>query len=112
MTLEIITSAFGTVGLLAALRMFVELRRWANLARNARIAVSFKQRVMLQAPLVEWMTWAGQLADDEKSNGRVVYRNAHFAVAILGPGRKVPRVTEVIRRVRKARNSNTAPVKE
>jgi len=64
-----------------AIRCYVELRRWANVCSYGRIAIAYKRKVQLQAPLTEWYLWTRKLGDSE--NGRVVYRNGGVTVAIV-----------------------------
>jgi hypothetical protein len=63
-------------------RLYLELWRWARQCQHARIAVSYKGKVQLQAPILEWILWANQLDLDKDSNGRVVWRSDKTAVAI------------------------------
>lgn len=62
-----------------------ELKLWAHLANNSRILLSVKNRIMVHYPLTEWMKWAQMLNEDEKSTGRVIYRNAHVVLRLAGP---------------------------
>lgn len=73
------------LGWLAAGWLGWGLWRWERQLKGARIAVAYKRRVQLQAPLHEWMRWALALKRDERSTGRVVYRNGGVTVAILKP---------------------------
>lgn len=83
--MEIAAYVFGVLGLACGVVFGLRLRAWERQLAGARIAVAYKQKVRLQAPLVEWLTWANMLAKDEQSTGRVVYRQASTTVAILKP---------------------------
>jgi len=78
-------AAFSALGWLVAIRAYVELRRWARQCQRARIAIFYKRKATLNAPLVEWLNWCNALDKDEQTRGRVVYRGSHVSVAILKP---------------------------
>jgi hypothetical protein len=80
-----VVSALAALGWLVALRVYVELRRWARQCQKARIAIFYKRKATLNAPLVEWLNWCNSLDADEQTRGRVVYRGSHVSVAILKP---------------------------
>ncbi len=82
MILEIILGAWALLASAYCGRLYLELWRWARQCQHARIAVSYKGKVQLQAPILEWILWCNQLDEDKQSNGRVVWRNGHAAVAI------------------------------
>jgi hypothetical protein len=103
----IIPLIVALLGVMFGVRCYIELWRWARQCQNAKIAVAHKGRVQLVAPLAEWLTWANQLATDETSKGRVVYRNGHVSVAILRPT-STNRVRTAIARARNARRRKTA----
>jgi hypothetical protein len=74
------------LGWIVAIRVYLELRRWAHRCQTSRVAVAYKRRVVLEAPIVDWVNWANSLNGDEAVRGRVVYRGGHVSVAILKPG--------------------------
>jgi hypothetical protein len=80
--LDIVSVVIGILGISFAIRCYLELWRWARQCQHARIAIAFKRRVQLQAPLVEWLQWINMLDNDKDSQGRVVYRNGGVTVAI------------------------------
>lgn len=80
--LAIIACVFGIAGVLFGCRCYYELWKWARQMQGARIAIAYKNKVKLQAPLVEWMKWCNQLDDDKDSDGRVVLRMSHMSVVI------------------------------
>lgn len=85
--MEIVAFLVGIIGLSFGLFCGARLRRWERQLAGARIAVAYKTRVKLEAPLVEWLTWANMLDKDQQSRGRVVYRMGGTSVAILKPRR-------------------------
>lgn len=64
------------------LRVYYELWKWARICQSARIAVSYKRKVKLQAPLTEWIAWIRLLDKDKDSAGRVIFSQAGVAIAI------------------------------
>jgi hypothetical protein len=83
--MEIIALLVIVASLGFSLFTFLRLRSYNRYLADARIAVAYKQKVKLQAPLGEWLQWANMLGKDQQSNGRVVYRMGHTTVAILKP---------------------------
>lgn len=73
----------GLVGVYFGVASYWHLRRWARQMQGARIAISYKRKVKLQAPLQEWMLWCNQLDKDKQSGGRVVYTLGGTSVAII-----------------------------
>lgn len=102
--------AFGVAGVLFGLNCYRELWKWAKLCQRASISIAYNRRVQLTAPLVEWLTWAGQLDAEQKAKGRVVYRNGKVTVAILGPKAAITAKTTVsrVRNFRRARKQKVA----
>ena len=82
MIVEIICGCLATVSIIFAARCYWELRKWARQCQGARIAIAYKRKVQLQAPLVEWLMWCNQLDKDKDSHGRVVWRQGYASVAI------------------------------
>lgn len=72
----------GLLGVLFGANSYYQLWRWARDCQHARIAIAFKRKVVLQAPLVEWLLWARKARKDHGSRGRVVYRQAGTSVAV------------------------------
>lgn len=83
--------AFGLAGIAFGARCYWELKKWARQCQGLRIAVSFKRRVVLQAPLVEWLLWGNLLDKDKDSNGRVVYKMGGTTIAIIKRSHKAPK---------------------
>lgn len=112
MTVDIISIAFGVIGVVYGLRCYRELWKWARQCQHARIAIAYKGRVKLQAPLVEWLLWCNMLDKDKDSNGRVVYSMGGTSIAItkavLPPGK----VRRAIRGARAKGGVASPPVRE
>lgn len=81
--ITIIAFTVGVLGLTFGALCYNELRKWVRQVRGARIAVAYKRRVQLQAPLSEWLGWCNQLDRDKDSTGRVIYRQGAVTVAIV-----------------------------
>lgn len=84
-TISVIIGAAGLAGIAFGVFCGVRLARWERQLAGARIAVAYKQKIRLQAPLIEWLKWCEMLDRDQQSTGRVVYRQANTSVAILKP---------------------------
>lgn len=97
--IDVVCVAFGVLGWAYCVKLYRELHKWARQCQRARIAVAYKRRVQLQAPLVEWLQWCNALDKDEQSSGRVVYRNGGVTVAIL----------KAIKPARRGRKNQSAP---
>lgn len=80
--IDIVSVAIGVAGLVFGAGCYWELWKWAQQCKGARIAIAYKRRVQLQAPLVEWLMWCNQLDKDKDSHGRVVWRQGYASVAI------------------------------
>jgi hypothetical protein len=83
--LALIALILGLAGFAFGVRCYLELQKWAKQCQRAEIAIAYNRRVKLRAPLVEWLTWANQLQNDERSTGRVVLKMNKMSVAILRP---------------------------
>lgn len=65
-----------------AVKFYTELHKWARQCQGARIAIAYKTKVKLHAPLTEWLAWVNMLDKDKASTGRVVYQMGGTSVAI------------------------------
>jgi hypothetical protein len=77
-----VVGCIGLFGFAFGLKCYSELRKWARQCQGARIAIAYKRKVKLQAPLIEWLMWVNQLDKDKDSHGRVVYSIGGTSVAI------------------------------
>lgn len=88
-----------------------ELRKWARQCKGARIAIAYKRKAALQAPLLEWLLWCNQLDEDKDSNGRVVFQRQGVSVAIIKrPPEQGPIKRYRINRQRKQAQQRGGPV--
>jgi hypothetical protein len=112
--LDIAAFAFGALGIGLAAWFYVHLYRWAKQCQRARIVIAHKQKVQMNAPLTEVLSWANMLERDEASRGRIVYRHAHASVAIVrrepaGKGRAaLTRTLGALKRFRQSRRGAVA----
>lgn len=86
--MTILAATMTVVALIAtayAVRFYIELRRWAERYKGARIAISYKRKVKLDRPLSEWYAWCRMLDEDKLTNGRVVYSMGGTSVAVIKP---------------------------
>lgn len=72
----------GILGLAFAVTFYLHLRRWGRLMNYGRIAVAYKGKVKLQAPLREWALWCRMLDADKDSSGRTIYKLGATSIAI------------------------------
>lgn len=79
----VISLIFGMVGCTFGLFCALRLYQWERQLRGARIAIAYKGKVKLNAPLIEWIGWINALDKDEKSTGRAIYKANATTVAIL-----------------------------
>lgn len=103
--------AFGVLGILFGARCYLELWRWARHCQRAKVAIAYNRRVQITAPLTEILAWANQLDDDERSKGRVFYRNGKVAVAVLRPDvkRETTTTARTFRRIRRRKRKESVP---
>jgi hypothetical protein len=74
---------FGLAGWIFGIRCYVETRSWARQCNGARIAIAYKRKVKLEAPLTEFILWCRQLDKDKRSTGRTIYTMGSTTVAII-----------------------------
>jgi hypothetical protein len=87
-----------------AIRCYRELWKWARQCQYARIVVAHKNRVRLNAPLVEWLLWCNQLDKDKDANGRMVYSLGGTSVSIIKKtGVPTGRLRRMVKSTRPAR---------
>lgn len=103
-----ISVGFGVLGVAYGIRCYWELYKWARQCQNARIAISFKRKVRLQAPLVEWLLWANNVKKDKLATGQVVFSQANVSVAVVQADTPPGKVRKAIRTAR-GRHGQTAP---
>ena len=77
-----VVGVVGLVGIAFGVTCYMHLREWARQCQGAQIAIAYKRKVQLSAPLVEWLTWSKMLKKGEE-RGRVVFRQGGVSVAII-----------------------------
>ena len=92
-----------------AVRFYMELWKWAKQCQRAQIAIAYKRKVKLSAPLVEWLLWCNQLKDKDE-NGRVVFSLGGTSVAILKGKTPPSRIRQALRTGRKQPKRTAAPI--
>lgn len=85
MTLELIALIVGAVGLGVGLLGFRTARTWRRDCRQCRIIIARKSRVVLDAPLTEWLAWNKALPNREQSRGGIIFRESGISVALARP---------------------------
>lgn len=80
-----ILDILGLVGIGIGYLCLRRHRKWERQLRGARIAVAYKGKVKINAPLSDWLLWAQSLDADKTVTGRTVYKLGMTTVAILKP---------------------------
>ena len=83
--MEWIGIGFGVLGLLFGANCYYHLWRWARDCKYGRIVISYNRKVVLQAPLVEWLLWCRKARKDGFSKGRTVFSRSKVAVSVIQP---------------------------
>lgn len=71
------------MAILFAARCYRELWRWARQCQNAQIAIAYKRKVKIVAPLVEWLLWCNRLDAERDIGGRTIYSLGGTDVALI-----------------------------
>lgn len=108
MTVEIICIVVAIVSIAFAVTFYIQLWKWARQCQNARIAIAYKRRVVLQGPLIEWLLWCNNLDKDHAASGWKVYQGGNVSVAITKSDRPT-KVLPAILRVLRSRRPNSVP---
>ena len=82
---------FGVLGVAYSITCYYELWKWARECQHSRIVLTYKGKVKINAPIVEWLLWIRQLDKDKDNNGRVMYTYGGTQVAIIKKGEWVAR---------------------
>lgn len=83
MLLDIISITLGLIGLSFGLLCALRLYRWERQLRGGRIAIAYKGKVKLNAPLIDWFNWINSLDRDRNATGHTIYKLGSTTVAIL-----------------------------
>lgn len=79
----IISMIIGVVGVSFGLACGYRLFQWERQLRGARIAIAYKGRVKMDAPLIDWFKWCNSLDRDKRTSGHTIYKMNATTVAIL-----------------------------
>lgn len=77
--------AVGALGLAAAANFYWLAHRWARDCAKCRILIARKGRVVLDASLVEWLSWNRALPHREQSRGGIIFHANGIQVALARP---------------------------
>lgn len=83
--IEYAALAFGVVGLLVGANGYWLARRWYRDCSRCRILIARKGRVVLDASLVEWLSWNKALPHREQSRGGIIFHANGIQVALARP---------------------------
>jgi hypothetical protein len=81
---EIAAFIVGALGLAYGAILHFTLRGWQR-TLTMRIAVAYKGRVKIQAPIREWITWSRSVEKNADRKGQEVFKMGGTTVAILKP---------------------------
>lgn len=108
MILEIASLTFGALGSLLGVAGWRLARRWARDCAACRIIIARKGKVVLDAPLTEWLSWNRALPTREQSRGGIVFMANGVQVALARPKIGAPVASVETRKVKDAPASATA----
>lgn len=83
--LDLVAYVVGIVGLAIGVGGWRLAHRWAKDCRECRIIIAEKSRVVLDASLVEWLSWNRALPHRERSRGGIIFRARGISVALARP---------------------------
>lgn len=96
--IEIALAVVTVIAVAVATYAWWHARKWALLISYGRIAVEFKGKVKMDAPLREWALWCNQTKKDKSQpaalRGHVIYAMGGTRIALFG-GVKHPKVKKV-----------------
>lgn len=88
------------------IRVYYELWKWARICQRSRIAIAFKRKVKLQAPLTEYIEWIKMLDQDKDSGGRTIYSAGGTTVIITRADATAKLSIRRARNIRRAKKEN------
>jgi hypothetical protein len=80
-TLAILAAGGVSFGLVCGLWLW----RWEKLLRRSRITVAYKNKVKMNRPLIDWLTWCQRVDKDKHATGQVVFMAGGVRIAVLQP---------------------------
>jgi hypothetical protein len=75
----------GALGVLLGIAGWSMARRWQKACQRCRIIIARKGKVVLDAPLVEWIAWNEALPSRERDRGGVIFMDRGIQVALARP---------------------------
>ncbi len=85
MILEAAALTVGALGILLGASGWALARRWERDCRECRILIGRKGKVVLDAPLTEWLQWNKALPKRERSRGGIIFHANGIQVALGRP---------------------------
>lgn len=85
MIVELVAFTTAALGLAFGAAAWLLARRWARDCSECRIIIARKGRVVLDAPLTEWLAWNRALPRRERSRGGVIFHDRGIQVALARP---------------------------
>jgi hypothetical protein len=86
--LELAAFAAAALGIMFGAAAWLLARRWARDCQECRIIIGRKGKVVLDAPLTEWLAWNRALPKRERSRGGIIFHANGIQVALARP--KIP----------------------
>jgi hypothetical protein len=97
--LEILLAVVAVVGFAFGVNGWLLARRWQTDCSKCRIIIGRKGKVVLDAPLTEWLSWNKALPKREQSRGGIVFNANGIQVALARPKIGPPTATTEHRKV-------------
>ena len=83
--LEVVLAVVAALSFGLAVNCYLLARRWARDCAKCRILIARKGKVVLDAPLTEWLAWNRALPRRERARGGVVFMDRGIQVALARP---------------------------
>jgi hypothetical protein len=100
--LEIASLAFGALGVLLGVAGWMLARRWARDCAACHIIIARKGKVVLNAPLTEWLAWNRALPKRDRGRGGTIFMANGVQVALARPKIGAASATVETRKVKNA----------
>lgn len=85
MILEAVSLTVGALGIALGASGWALARRWQTDCQKCRILIARKGKVVLDAPLVEWLAWNKALPRRERDRGGIIFHANGVQVALARP---------------------------
>lgn len=90
----VLSVVVALAGVAVATYAWWQARKWTILIAYSRVAIEYKGKVKIDAPLREWALWCKQAGKDKQTRGHVMYAMGGTRIALF-PGKKPPKVKPV-----------------